>query len=188
MHNSHEFLDKICKILQRQKQTKISGKLEKLTVFRVLTNKNNFPYEIELDDIKIESVNETNEDFVTLVKKINPFFNFNVSKEKLKYYKKYYFITNKIYESVKNLFNERQLVSYFSIYDITNQTDILLYEHRQNGASDQSLFKTFEEAKNSLYDYCQLYNNFGLEMKVAIRKHNFIGDILEETTIDVSEL
>ncbi len=188
MFNSHEFIDKICKILQRQKQTKINGKVDKLTIFRILTNKNNFPEEMEVDDKKIETISDSCEDFVLMVKKINPFFNFNQKPEKLKYYKKYYFIADKIFDAVKNLFNERQLVSYFSIFDVTNQTYILLEEHGRTGATDQSLFKTFDDAKNSLSSYCSLYNNLGLEMKVAIRKHNFIGDVLEETIFDSSEL
>lgn len=188
MHNSHELIDKICKILQSQKHTKISGKVDKLTIFRIITNKTNFPDDFDIDDKKLETINESCEDFVAVVKKINPFFNFKQKPEKLKYYKKYYFIVNKIFEAVENLFKERQLVSYFSIFDVTNQTYILLDEHNKNGAADQSLFKTFDDAKNSLLGYCSLYNNLGLEMKVAVRKHNFIGDVLEETIFDSSEL
>lgn len=187
MYSSHEFLDKICRILQSQKQTKKHGRIDKLTVFRALTNKSNFPDDLPVDIAKVEAINESSEDFIKFVKKINPFFNFKVNGEKLKYYKKYYFLTDKIFESVKNLFNERQSVSYFSIYDITNQVAILLDDHKQKGA-DQSLFKSFDEAKNSLFAYCELYNNLGLEMKVSIRKHNFIGDVLEETVLDSTEL
>jgi hypothetical protein len=188
MHVTNDLLNKVCTILQRQKQTKTDHKIDKITVFRILTNKKYFPEDLQLDDIKIESVKENDKEFIELVKQINPFFNFKLNLEKLKYYKKYYFITNRIINPVKNLFDERQSISYFSIYDITNQTDIFLEEHKKKGASDQSLFKTFEDAKKFLLEYSYEYNKLGLELKVSIRKHNSIGDVLEETIFQSDEI
>jgi hypothetical protein len=179
----NDILEKVCKILQTQRKTAKDEKVESISVFRILTNRKLFPYDIDLSEEEINSIDNKNEKFKKFVFNVNPFFKFD-NKEKLNFYKKYFYIADKIFDDVVKLFSKRKEPKYYSLFDVTNQTDVMFENFTSDGQKGPAIFSTFEEAKKNINKYTAAYRALGLEMIIAIRKMNEMHEIIEEIAFD----
>ena len=185
----NEIREKVCIILQSKSRGTKDRSISKPLVFRTLANKKLFPYEIEISEEDVSTVNVETPEFVQFVLQINPFFKFSdKEKDKLNYYKKYYFISNLIYEDLRNTFDQRKDVKYYSLYDITNNIDIKFKDFKSTKDNSFAIYDTYEEAITDLKKYCSAYKSLGLEQNVAIRKHNLLNEVLEEVIFSVDDL
>ena len=174
-----DLIDKVCKILQQQKKTLKDDKIESLSVFRVVTNKKLFPFDIDISDEEISLVDDKNTKFIKFVFNVNPFFKFD-NLEKLNFYKKYFYIADSIFDDLLLLFSKRKEPKYYSLYDVTNQTDIMFENFLSTGEKGLAIFPTIEEAEKNINKYTAAYRVFGLEIAVSIRKLNEMFETLEE--------
>ena len=174
-----DLIDKVCKILQQQKKTLKDDKIESLSVFRVVTNKKLFPFDIDISDEEISLVDDKNTKFIKFVFNVNPFFKFD-NLEKLNFYKKYFYIADSIFDDLLLLFSKRKETKYYSLYDVTNQTDIMFENFLSTGEKGLAIFPTIEEAEKNINKYTAAYRVFGLEIAVSIRKLNEMFETLEE--------
>jgi hypothetical protein len=174
-----DLIDKVCKLLQQQRKTLKDDKIESLSVFRILTNKKLFPYDIDISDEEVLLINDKDVNFKKFVFNVNPFFKFD-NQEKLHFYKKYFYIADCIFDDVSLLFSKRKEPKYYSLYDVTNQTDVMFENFSSSGEKGRAIFLTMEEAKKNINKYTAAYRALGLEMSVSIRKLNEMFETLEE--------
>jgi hypothetical protein len=78
------------------------------------------------------------------------------------------------------LFSKRKETKYYSLYDVTNQTDIMFENFLSTGEKGLAIFPTIEEAEKNINKYTAAYRVFGLEIAVSIRKLNEMFETLEE--------
>ena len=174
-----DLIDKVYKILQQQKKTLKDDKIESLSVFRVVTNRKLFPFDIDISDEEILLVDDKNTKFRKFVFNVNPFFKFD-NLEKLYFYKKYFYIADSIFDDILLLFSKRKETKYYSLYDVTNQTDVMFENFLSTGEKGLAIFTTIEEAEKNINKYTAAYRVFGLEIAVSIRKLNEMFETLEE--------
>lgn len=185
----NDIREKTVSILQSKSKGPKNRTVSQQLIFRVLANKRHFPHEFNIANEDIDSVNVNTPEFIQFVLQINPFFKFS-EKEKLKlqYYKKYYFLSNLIFDDIKSLFDKRKDIKYYTLYDNTNNIAIKFQDFMDTNDSSIAYYDSYDDALKDLRKYCSAYKSLGLEQSVSIRMHNLLNEVVEEATLSLEDL
>ena len=184
-----DIIDNICQNILHYCKFK---KLDAYSIFRYLTGKQGKRNQIFVDvsNLDIPSLSPEDElsltDFIT---QVNPFFNFN-DQAKLEYYKKNYFVAQRVFEKCKKFVEERSIVSYYRLKQSQSSPSAFLTYYDLDdkplvgSKNDAAQYLSKDEAVIQANKFLALYRFLKLEMTLELTAFNCNHEILEKSLIN----
>lgn len=167
-------------------------KLDAYSIFRYLTGKQTKRNPISIDLSKIDLPVLSEQDIASLndfIIQVNPFFNMNDS-VKLDYYKKNYFVAQKVFVKCQKYLEERNIIAFYRIKQTKNSiaSFMTFYDlddrSPTNSRSEVAQYAYKDQVLEQANKFLALYRFLKLDMSLEILGFNSNDEILEKFVVN----